>query len=42
MLAEKIKNRYGGFLDRIELSIPVNNLEDEEELGQIVLDLGKV
>ena len=41
-LAEKIKNRYGGFLDRIELSIPVNNLEDEEELGQIVLDLGKV
>ena len=41
-LAKKIEKRYGAFLDRIELSIPINSLEDEEELGQIISDLGGV
>ena len=38
-LAEKIQKRYGAFLNRIEVSVPVNNLQDEEDLAQIVLDL---
>ncbi len=38
-LAGKIKDRYGDFLQRIEVSIPVETEEDREDLASIVSDL---
>ena len=38
-LASKIKDRFRSVLDRIEVSIPINNRQDEEVLSQIVFDL---
>ena len=35
-LAETILARYGGLIDRIEVSIPVNNETDEAVLRDIV------
>ena len=38
-LASKIKDRFRSVLDRIEVSIPINNRQDEEVLSQIIVDL---
>ena len=38
-LASKIKDRFRLVLDRIEVSIPINNRQDEEVLSQIIVDL---
>ena len=38
-LALKIKDRFRSVLDRIEVSIPINNRQDEEVLSQIIVDL---
>ncbi len=38
-LASKIHERFGLLLDRIEVSIPVDSEQDEEELSQIIVDL---
>ena len=38
-LASKIKDRFRSVLDRIEVSIPINNRQDEEILSQIIVDL---
>ena len=38
-LASKIKDRFRSVLDRIEVSIPISNRQDEEVLSQIIVDL---
>jgi hypothetical protein len=38
-LASKIKDRFRSVLDRIEVSIPINDRQDEEVLSQIIVDL---
>ena len=40
-LAAKIHARYGRLIDRIEVSIPVENEEDQACLAQIVTDLAR-
>ncbi len=39
-LAARIKNRFGHLLQRIEVGIPVHSAADEEQLAEIVADLG--
>ena len=39
-LAEKIKDRFGPILSRIEVSIPVDDETDQEELSGILMELG--
>jgi hypothetical protein len=40
-LAEALLERFGGYIDRIEVSIPLLTESDERALGAIVARLGR-
>ena len=41
-LASMIEQRYGGLIDRIEVSIPIADETDKESLGKIVKDINMI
>lgn len=41
-LAKTIEQRYGGLIDRIEVSIPIGDDADKESLNQIVKDINAI